>query len=262
MTTRAITITAGAVALAVMLAALVASPAQAAAYRYWTYWQGSDSSEWEFSRLGPASAMPEDGDVEGWSFRVSVESGAAEAAPTTAADFDALCGGTPRRGGIKRIGLVVDPGDPALAPEGESPIAPLATCVTVEEDATGYDVLRSVLEVRTDNGLICGIGGYPARECAPVLDDATVADIRDRQVAAPGSVDVASATSLASASGEDVPEDVIVIDHGATDAEANAAEPASTSTSGPLTTILVVGALVLIGALLLLLRRRRERSDA
>lgn len=254
MTTRAVRITAGAAALAVLMAALVASPAHAAAYRYWTYWQGTDSSTWEFSRQGPASAMPEDGDVEGWSFRVSVEGGAAEAAPTTTPDFAILCGDTPLRGGIKRIGLVVDPGVPALAPDGEAPIAPLATCVTVEEDATGYDVLRSVLEVRTDSGLICGIGGYPARECAPVLDDAEVAQIRDLEAAARGT---------AEASGESAaPGDAIVVDHGRADTEPTAAEAVGSSGSGPMATILVAAVLVLIGAALLILRRRRERADA
>lgn len=259
MMTRAVRLTAGAAALAVLLAALVASPAQAAAYRYWTYWQGSDTSEWEFSRLGPAAAMPADGDVEGWSFRVSVEGGTAEAAPTTAPDFDALCGSVKQRGGIKRIGLVVDPGEPTLAPEGESPIAPVATCVVIEEDATGYDVLRSVLQVRTDNGLICGIGGYPAQECAPVLDDAEVAEIRAR-----AADEQAVLTSAGDASPSD---DVIVVEHGSSEAEETAEQAAATgatatNSAGPTATVLVIVALLLIAGILLVIRRRRERSDA
>lgn len=258
MMTRTVRLTAGAAALAVLLAALVASPAQAAAYRYWTYWQGSGSSEWEFGRLGPAAATPADGDVEGWSFRVSVEGGTAEAAPTTAPDFDELCGSVKQRGGIKRIGLVVDPGEPALAPEGETPIAPVATCVVIEEDATGYDVLRSVLQVRTDNGLICGLGGYPAQECAPVLDDAEVDEIRAREAAAPTAGDPRGDSAEVS--------EVIVVEHGGSEADetdqGTAAEAAASTSPGPTATVLVVVALLLIAGILLVIRRRRERSDA
>ena len=41
--------------------------------------------------------------------------------------------------------------------------------LTPEVDASGYDILRSHLTVRVEGGLVCGIGGYPAFECAPAI---------------------------------------------------------------------------------------------
>ena len=260
MTTRAGTRSVGAAALALLVVALVASPAEAAAYRYWTYWQSTGSSEWEFGRVGPASALPEDGAVEGWSFRVSEEGGAADAAPSTAPDFEALCGDTPRRGGIKRIGLIIDPGVPALAPDGEAPISSVSTCVSIEDDATGYDVLRSVLEVRTENGLICALGDYPSRECAPVLDDAEVAEIRDRETA-----------SVSSAEATEGETGVLIIHGNARDADdslsgqdatVSGQEREQSPQTGPTATIVVAVLLILGAAVLALSRRRRDRSDA
>ena len=72
--------------------------------------------------------------------------------------------------GKKRVALVVDPGYASEAPEGEEPIGALSTCVVADESASGYDILRSQLEVREQGGLVCGIGGFPAHECAPVID--------------------------------------------------------------------------------------------
>jgi hypothetical protein len=75
----------------------------------------------------------------------------------------------------KRVALVVDPGMTQAAPQGEKPGALTTTCVQIETDATGYNILRSAMTVRTSNGFICGIDGYPAIECADVVDNATTA---------------------------------------------------------------------------------------
>ena len=251
MTTRAHARIVSAAALTVMACALVTVPAEAAAYRYWTYWQSPTAQSWEFATQGPGTSVPADGSVEGWSFRVSEESGADDAAPATLPDFDALCGGTAAGSDLKRIGLVVDPGAPELAPAGETAIVPLATCVSIDIDATGYDVLRSVMEVRTENGLVCGLGGYPAGECAPVLDDAEVAAIRERQ----GSVDTGSVPTE--------PGSGALVANGAADAGDTAATPQQEDgRTGPMTTILVTGVIVIGAAVLLVWNRRRQRSDA
>jgi LPXTG-motif cell wall-anchored protein len=69
------------------------------------------------------------------------------------------------------VAIVIDSGDPALSPEGEVPPAPTAYCAVGKLDTNGYDLLKTVVELRTDNGFICGISGYPASECAtPVAD--------------------------------------------------------------------------------------------
>lgn len=160
-----------AVAVAVVVpSAVLPAASQAAAYRYWSYWLGADGG-WAFSNVGPAFRSPSDGTLEGWRFSVSGVEG--NHAPSFAADFEAVCGDTAPEDGRKRVAVVVDPGLPADAPEGEQPPGAWAMCVVAEPRATGYDVLRAAATVRAERGLICGIGGYPARGCADVIADPT-----------------------------------------------------------------------------------------
>lgn len=160
----------------VLLSVFVANTAQAVSYRYWTYWNGTTQA-WTFSQVGPAGNIPKDGAVEGWKFAVSTQSGDDKAQPDFDATeaFDAICSSTPVQLNKKRVALVIDPGVASDAPAGESPGQLTSICVQAELNATGYNVLRSVTEVRTSNGLICGIGGYPATQCADVVEEPTTA---------------------------------------------------------------------------------------
>lgn len=243
MASRAIAILVGAAALTMFAVALDADPAHASAYRYWTYWQATEGGAWTFGQQGPGTAVPQDGDVEGWSFRVSAEGGSQEASPSSAPDFAELCGSIQGGEGTKRVGLIIDPGPASIAPSGEVPIEAVATCVTAEVDATGYDVLRSVVEVRTDNGLICALGGYPEKECAPVLDDADVLALTE--------IDHGSASTGLLL---DTPGSML---NSATNPGADA-EPGS-SNGSPLASLTVI-ALLAIGALQFVWLRRRRRS--
>lgn len=168
-TRRRAIVTALAVAVAVVVpSAVLPAASQAAAYRYWSYWLGAEGG-WAFSNVGPAFRSPADGTLEGWRFSVSGVEG--NRAPSFVADFDAVCGDTAPEEGRKRVAVVVDPGLAADAPEGEQPPGAWAMCVVAEPRATGYDVLRAAATVRAERGLICGIGGYPARGCADVIAD-------------------------------------------------------------------------------------------
>jgi len=168
-TRRRAIVTALAVTVAVVVpSAVLPAASQAAAYRYWSYWLGTDGG-WAFSNVGPAFRSPADGTLEGWRFSVSGVEG--NHAPSFAADFEAVCGDTAPEDGRKRVAVVVDPGLAADAPEGEQPPGAWAMCVVAEPRATGYDVLRAAATVRAERGLICGIGGYPARGCADVIAD-------------------------------------------------------------------------------------------
>ena len=158
-------------ALALVAGAGLPAPAQAATYRYWSYWVG-DSGDWAFSNIGPASRIPADGAVEGWRF---AEAGLAGGpAPAVAPTFDDVCGDTEPPAEGKRVAVIVDPGSADEAPDGESPPGAWAMCVTADADATGYAVLRAAAEVRLDRGLVCGIGGYPGAECAVVVREPDV----------------------------------------------------------------------------------------
>lgn len=223
-------------AVAVLVAVGMAGSAQAAAYRYWTYWQGG-SGTWAFASAGPASTIPPDGSVEGWRFAVTTSIGGAADAPATTASFEEICAGTPAQADRKRVALVIDPGPQDIAPEGQQPPAATTVCIVAEPDATGYQVLRSAATVRTDGGLICAIDDYPAGECAPVVD---LPDEADAAAASPASASPASAS----------PEPT----------SATAMDPGAPETSGaggaPWLTAAVMGLVVV--AAMLVWRRRRE----
>jgi hypothetical protein len=159
---------AGALLLACAVTGLAAGPAQAAEYRYWSFWDGKDGKDgsWAYAAAGPSSTRPDDGAVEGFRFTVSADSAAA-GKPRTAPDFDAICHGTPAEDGTKRVGVVIDFGTAADAPDGEKPPKADATCAQVPEDATAGDALAAVAgPLRYDSGaLLCAIDGYPESGC-------------------------------------------------------------------------------------------------
>jgi len=152
--------------------ALIANPQNASAmsYRYWSYWISNDSG-WTYSSWGPASLRPDDGSVEGWRFGVSSGTTGAGLQPRATPDFDRICADTPAEDGLKRVAVIIDPGLVGDAPDGESPGGLWAMCVSAPPSATGADILRSAASVRTQAGMVCGLAGYPARECAVVLRD-------------------------------------------------------------------------------------------
>ncbi len=159
-------------ALVVSGALSFAPAADAASYRYWSYWLGGDSG-WSYSSWGPASLRPADGSVEGWRFGVGQGTGGAGLAPRSAADFDQVCGGTQPAPDTKRVAIIIDSGLAEHAPPGESPRGTWAMCVTAPPSATGFDILRAAASVRTQSGMVCGLAGYPASECAVVVSPPT-----------------------------------------------------------------------------------------
>jgi hypothetical protein len=161
---------------AVATAVAVATPAEAASYRYWTYWWGAPAAtSWSFAVTGPASHVPADGAVEGWRFQATTSS----AGGSTPADgrapssvFAELCGTGSAPPGRKRVAVVVDYGTSADAPPGQSPPTPRVRgrCVTTSPGATGGEVITAATSsMRFDSGLLCALDGYPAGECAPVV---------------------------------------------------------------------------------------------
>ncbi|WP_329116659.1 SCO2322 family protein [Streptomyces sp. NBC_01465] len=153
-------------ALGAALAVLGAGPAQAAGYRYWSFWD-RDGSSWTYATQGPSTAHPSDGDVVGFRFAVSEDSANA-VQPRGSADFAAICAKTPAKSGAKRVALVIDFGTAADAPGGETPPAPRTACAQVGTDATTAEALAAAAPpLRYDaNALLCAIAGYPKGGCA------------------------------------------------------------------------------------------------
>ncbi|WP_436756149.1 SCO2322 family protein [Streptomyces sp. URMC 124] len=154
-----------AVLLTLLGALLGAAPAQAAGYRYWSFWQSS-GGQWAYAAQGPATSRPGDGEAVGFRFAVSADSSDA-AKPRAAADFGAVCDGTPAKDGTKRVAVVLDFGTAGDAPAGETPPAARTACARVGEDATAGEALAAVAKpLRYDSSaLLCAIAGYPRTGC-------------------------------------------------------------------------------------------------
>lgn len=139
--------------------------------RYWSYWN-APMGEWTYASQGAGTTLVSDGSVEGWAFVVSSPTGDGAQAPNIPAHdvFTEVCGSTSASPGMARVALIVDAGSPSIAPSGESPFDIARTCVRVAEGSTGLDVLAQAHRIRANAGFLCGIDGYPATECAPIVD--------------------------------------------------------------------------------------------
>ncbi|MFF0585839.1 SCO2322 family protein [Streptomyces sp. NPDC003781] len=151
--------------LAAFLLVANAGQAQAAGYRYWSFWD-RDGGTWVYATQGPSLVRPSDGDVQGFRFAVSEDSGDA-AQPRGTADFATICAKTPAEDGSKRVALVLDFGTASDAPSGGTPPAPRTACAQVSPEATTADALAAVAgPLRYDtNALLCAIAGYPKSGC-------------------------------------------------------------------------------------------------
>ncbi|MFD7496938.1 SCO2322 family protein [Streptomyces sp. NPDC059832] len=153
------------VVLGAVLAVLGAGPAQAAGYRYWSFWEGSGSG-WTYAAQGPSLVRPDDGTVQGFRFSVSEDS-QDSAKPRRAPDFTKICADTPAEDGTKRIALVIDPGTAGDAPAGGTPPALRTACARVDPDASAAEALASVAKPLrySSDAMLCAITGYPASGC-------------------------------------------------------------------------------------------------
>jgi hypothetical protein len=141
-----------------------AAPAQATAYRYWSYWNWTGTT-WSYSNTGP-SAQVHSGAVIGWRFAIQADSSHA-LAPRTGGGYPDVCGSNKGSAGV-----VIDYGTQQDAPSGEHPpsSAVQRTCVDDSSSENGYHATQDAAPIRTnDSGLVCGIDGYPAHECGATV---------------------------------------------------------------------------------------------
>nr|WP_206324627.1 MULTISPECIES: SCO2322 family protein [unclassified Streptomyces] len=172
-----------------LLALGAAAPAQAAGYRYWSFWE-SDAGKWTYATQGPATARPADGAAIGFRFALSEDSADA-AKPTAAPGFDTVCAGVERTPGTKRVAVVVDFGTPKDAPAGETPpkTAPTTGCALIDDKGTAADALAAVAKpLRYDSSaMLCGIAGYPEKGCGEAVAATEAADPSSEPSSAPSS---------------------------------------------------------------------------
>jgi hypothetical protein len=151
----------------ILLATFITPPAQAAekGYRYWGYFQTAPGkTAWTAAMTGPTVDIA-DGSVEGWSFVFSSDD-IPSVKPRVKPDFKKICAGVKADKDTKRIAVVIDFGSTEYAPKGEKVKKTITTCVRTAKESQGIDVLGQVTKVRAaGSGLICGLAGYPAKEC-------------------------------------------------------------------------------------------------
>lgn len=151
-----------------LILAISLTPAHGASkgYRYWGYFQAAPNTKsWSMAMTGPTTNV-KDGSVEGWVHTFSNDSLDAYQ-PRLAPDFERLCKNVKPATNKKRIGVIVDFGIAAIRPQGESLPKRIATCVQIDINANGAEILASATKIRVaSSGFICGISGYPAKECS------------------------------------------------------------------------------------------------
>lgn len=161
-----------AVSAVALIGGVVVAPASVEAatttygYRYWSYWTGSGAN-WKYASVGPSDRVPADRGVDGWRFVISA-SPVPSALPRKSAAYDTLCpkAATPPSG-KKRVAIVIDSGVQTDAPTGETPPALKVLCLVVGSTEDSATILSAAATVRSKDGLVCGINGYPKTECAP-----------------------------------------------------------------------------------------------
>jgi hypothetical protein len=159
------------------------TPANAADYRYWTFWVTTNDS-WSFATEGAGTLKATDQMVTGFKFAITGADNGLP--PTESAVFAELCPDTSEQAGALRVAVVVEFNEQSIAPEGETPpSANVVSCVTVNEGQTAADALSAAnLDVRAKDGMICGISGYPKEECgleiaSTTSDPTTIATAED-----------------------------------------------------------------------------------
>lgn len=151
----------------ILFSSFLTPPAQAAekGWRYWGYFQTAPGKTgWTAAMTGPTVDVA-DGSVEGWSFVFSSDD-IPSIQPRVKPDFKSICAGVKADKDTKRIGVVIDFGASAYSPKGEKIKKTITTCVRTALASQGIDVLGQVAKIRAaSSGLICGLAGYPAKEC-------------------------------------------------------------------------------------------------
>ncbi|MEU3687492.1 SCO2322 family protein [Streptomyces narbonensis] len=189
-----------------VLTAVAPAPAQAAGYRYWSFWESEGGRTWTYATQGPATARPADGDAIG--FRFALSQGTSDTSrPSALPDFPGICAGVEKKDGSKRIAVVVDFGGPEDAPASEQPPAKPVTsgCAQVREDATGAEALAAVAKpLRYDGAaMLCGIAGYPARGCGEQVAEGEEHPTTPPASASTSTAPTAPASGSGSASGDE-----------------------------------------------------------
>lgn len=148
--------------LLVFGAGLVSAQAQTEGANYWSLWGGELDGTWSAFQQGAADTEVGEEAVIAAKYLKSTDQLTQENAPETKPNYQALCPGTQPQEGRVRVAVVLDFGDPSLAPEGQTPPGNEVDCVAVPEPATAMVAFSDAASVGIlSNGFIVSIDGYP-----------------------------------------------------------------------------------------------------
>jgi hypothetical protein len=143
-------------------------------FRYWNYWVVQDG-DWALPQMLPEERSLKDMDVDGWHFGVWGDDGGQP--PRALPNFTSLCptlAAKPPKPGVIRVAIVLDPGIGTDAPTGEQPGVVRTACLTLSGKPDGSIALKAASTyVRTEQGQVCAIDGYPRSECKPQIGGPT-----------------------------------------------------------------------------------------
>ena len=148
----------------------VAAPAQAADYyRFWLFFTADDGAYTFSADKGVGAVTPEDGTFIAFRFAAPADfdNPNEPRVDLAAVTFDSVCADTAAVDGQKRVAVIIDFGVTEDA-GGASIPEPTAECSQVATDATAFQVLQKVAELRSqDMGgpFVCAIEGFPASGC-------------------------------------------------------------------------------------------------
>ncbi len=142
------------------------------AWRYWSYWTATDGT-WQLAMTGAADVEAVDGSVQGWRYITAGLEIGEEFSPRSDANFEAICGDTPKSETTARVAIVVDFGDASDYSEGVSLPEIISECVVVDSGSPSTLLLPDVVDLREEAGLICGINGLPASGCGEEVEITT-----------------------------------------------------------------------------------------
>lgn len=131
-----------------------------------------------FSSVGPAGHRTQDTWVLAWRFSTTSSGTTGGARPRQSSDFATLCPSLAEPvAGKDRVALVLDYGTASDAPPGQRPPSTTTArveCLTLPSHPTGLAVLNAAdVTIRSQDGLMCALDGYPKGECAPIVADPT-----------------------------------------------------------------------------------------
>lgn len=149
-----------------LVLAMGTGAARAESFTYWSLWIVEDGT-WAAASMGASDLKLTDESAFAAKYLESDAELTKVDAPESSSDYASLCPELQPEDGQVRVAVVLDFGDPNLAPGGQTPPENAVKCVLVAEPVTAAGALEAASSVTADSaGFMTAIDGYPGLEDA------------------------------------------------------------------------------------------------